>query len=119
MFLRTLVFVFTFLLRCRFPRNQSIANVLNRRYGYRTTQLFRKLEKSSKQYMKATLDKDFLLRCKIYDVTPKFMKFKLYRKCLHNSTFYKSCLQQLMEMEISFKKRKIDEHMINVNLLKN
>ena len=104
----TLALVWLFLMRIRFPRNQSLAAILNRRYGPRTTANFRKLERTTKQQRKASLDLDFLIRCKSFDIVPKFMKFKLYRKCLYNSEFYKECLEKLMEREISFKKRRAE-----------
>ena len=61
---------------------------------------------------------DFLIRCKTYDVVPRFMRFKLYRKCLHNSEFYKECLSKLMKREIAFKKRRKEMLILQVNELK-
>ena len=61
---------------------------------------------------------EFLIRCRSYEVVPKFMKFKLYRKCLYNTEFYKDSLKKLMEREISFKKRRAEVLKGQVNNLK-
>ena len=68
--------------------------------------------------MRERLDMDFLIRCNTYDVVPRFMRFKLYRKCLYNSEFYKECLSKLMKREISFKKRRKEMLELQVNELK-
>ena len=117
MFVPALVLIF--LLRLRFPRNQPIPTVINRRYGRATTACFRKLEKTTKQFHKASLDLDFLLKCNAYNVFPKFLRFKLYRKCLHNTSLYKNFQQKLLDNEISFKKHRIEILKTSVNTTKN
>ena len=117
MFVPALVLIF--LLRLRFPRNQPIPTVINRRYGRATTACFRKLEKTTKQFHKASLDLDFLLKCNAYNIFPKFLRFKLYRKCLHNTSLYKNFQQKLLDNEISFKKHRIEILKTSVNTTKN
>ena len=47
---------------------------------------------------KAKLDVDFLKRCKIFDVTPKFLRYRLYKLCLHKSAFYNKWQWKLLNL---------------------
>ena len=57
---------------------------------------------------KCTLDLDFLIVCKAYNIFPKFLKFKLYKRCLHRKKFYKDWQSKLLNNEINFKRRRIN-----------
>ena len=54
---------------------------------------------------KANLDVDYLVKCKIYNIFSKFLKFKLYRKSLLSSQLYKSWQTKLLNSEINEKKQ--------------
>ena len=62
-----------------------------------------------KKEEKCKLDIDFLVSCKTYEIFPKFLRFKLYKKSLHSSSFYKSWQNKLLDQEIQFKKRRRTE----------
>ena len=62
-----------------------------------------------KKEEKCKLDIDFLVSCKTYEIFPKFLRFKLYKKSLHSSSFYKSWQNKLLDEEIQFKKRRRTE----------
>src|SRR5678816_4186095 len=103
------LFVFLFIIKTRFPRNKSIADILKNRYNEDVLRIFRKFESISKKLTKAKLDLQFLMVCKAYNYVPKFMRFKLYKASLHNSDFYKSWLSKLLLKEINFKRKLIDK----------
>ena len=56
-----------------------------------------------KKWKKAQLDHEFLLYCKMSDIVPNFVKFKLYRSSLYNSDFYRSSTRALLDIEINDK----------------
>ena len=101
--------VIGFLLKIRFPRNQPISDILRRRYGYSALHGFRKTEQASKRLAKKQLDLQFLECCKVYEVTPRFLKFKLYRRSLHGSELYKDWQRKLLDIEIRAKRKEIKE----------
>ena len=61
---------------------------------------------------KSECDLRFLLRCKSYEVLPKFLYFKLYKKNILNSNLYKKWQFKLLNLEIKSKNK------LNNNLLK-
>ena len=79
----------------------------NKYYGADCLRLYRKLHNSSIKLNKLELDLDFLTKCKVYNVIPKFLRFKLYKKSLHNTNFYSSWQTKLLNNEIKFKKKNI------------
>ena len=102
-FITTLVLIF--IIRLRFPKNRSIAQVINHRYGRPVLLLFRKYEKLYIKLRKLECDIEFLNQCKAYNVLPKFLHFKLYRKNLQNSNLYRSWQFKLLNIEISSQKK--------------
>ena len=107
--LSTIVFIFLFLIRTRFPSNTSIFTTITSRYGASVTRKLRKWERTAKQHTKAQLDVELLQRCYSYSITPKFLKFRLYRLNLKHSQVYKECQQRLLTNEIEHKKRAINK----------
>ena len=61
--MRVAVIVFSFLARVRFPKSQSIAEVIRARYNENTVKRIRKLEKLNYRLGKAELDLEFLCKC--------------------------------------------------------
>ena len=51
----------------------------------------------------------FLEKCKLYNLTPKFVRFKLYKRQLRRENFYKDWQQQLLDRELKEKRRKHDQ----------
>ena len=108
-----------FLLKLRFPKGQSLANVITRRYGQPTLRLFRQYEKSSQKLEKLKCDRKFLIICKSHEILPKFLHFKLYRKNLHNSKLYRSWQFKLLHLEIATKNRQINKSQKFLDQIKN
>ena len=59
MFIRVATLVFLFLARIRFPKTESIASVIRRRYGVKLLKEVRKFEKLDFKLRKVQLDLDF------------------------------------------------------------
>lgn len=108
MFVTTLVLLFIF--RIRFPTNQPISALIIRKYGVHSLRVFRSFEQTSQKLCKAEKDLDFLICCKAYSVVPKFLRFKLYKRSLCNTDFYRSWQTKLLDLEIKCKKRLIAKH---------
>ena len=97
------LFVLLFLLRIRLSRSKHAADYLRRKYDGPTLRFYRRLESSSKKWKKAELDHEFLMYCKMNNIIPNFIKFRLYRASLYNSEFYRSSCLSLLDIELNFK----------------
>ena len=91
-----------FLLKIRLGA-RSVVQFVTLRYGDDGRKLYWRYESLKKKHLKAKLDLDFLIKCKTYKVIPKFLRFKLYRKSLKSSNFYRSWQDKLLNYEIKFK----------------
>ena len=96
-----------FILKLKFARNENITSYLRRKYDGSALHTYRNLESSTKKWKKAQLDYDFLLFCKMSNVVPNFIRFKLYRSSLYNTEFYHSSTKNLLDIEINFKSKAI------------
>lgn len=105
MFFTTLVLLFIF--KLRFPKGTPLTTILFRRYGRSTLNVFRRKERILRKLEHNKCDLEFLLKCKSYNVLPKFLYFKLYRKNLYNSKLYKSWQFKLLNLEIKSKNHNI------------
>jgi len=103
MFIITVVLLF--LIKIRFPKNQPISHILRNRYGVPLLKNFRTLENTRRKFDKAICDIEFLQSCLAYEVTPKFLRIKLYRRSLQTSRLCKSWQIKLLRKEISTKQR--------------
>ena len=99
--------VILFLLKLRFPRGTPISTIIHRRYGRQGIALFRRLEKTTLKLKKCECDLLFLSKCKAYEVLPKFLYFKLYRKNLLTSKLYRKWQFKLLNVEINAKERNL------------
>ena len=99
--------VFLFLIRLRFPKNRPISRVIQDRYSRPVFLSFRKYEKLNLKLEKLKCDLNFLFHCKAFNVLPKFLHFKLYRKDLQNSQLYQSWQYKLLSIEINSKKKQM------------
>ena len=100
-----IVSLLLFLIRCRYPENESIFSVTRRRYGVETTKDLRKWERTARQAMKAEQDEVLLRRCYSDRIVPKFLKFRLYRQNLSTSPVYRECQDMLLRNEIDYKRK--------------
>ena len=87
--------VFLFIIRLRFPGNNSIMQTFRKQYDKGVVKLVRDLEKL-----------DFVNLSIINKVIPEFIQFRLANKELWNSVVYRKCLNRLLQQEIVNKKRR-------------
>lgn len=91
------------------PSKERLYDIIVRDHGRRRLKDVFNYISTEKKKEKANLDLKFLLTCKTYNIFPKFLRFKLYKKSLHNRAFYRSWQNQLLDEEIKFKKRRVLE----------
>ena len=58
---------------------------------------YRKLLDANRKLEKSKLDLEFPVKCNTYNTMPKFLRFKLYRKSLHDTSLYKSWQHKLLD----------------------
>ena len=102
------LFAILFIIKLKLSRSETITSYIQRKYDVSTLRLYRHLESSKKKWEKAKLDHEFLLYCKMSNIVPNFIKFKLYRSSLYNSDFYRSATQSLLDTEINFKLKSVN-----------
>ena len=93
MFLAVLVLLY--LARVRFPRNESIASIVWKRYSGEILNTIRKFGKVDYKLKERKLDINFRIKCQRKDVIPNFLKFRLASKDLRNSVTYIKCQHNL------------------------
>jgi hypothetical protein len=101
--------VFTFILRLRFPRNESIAQLILRRYDQATLQLFRNTERNDFKINKIESDIRFLNTCKHYEVFPKFVQFKVTSADFERTAGYRRCQEEILNHEVKNQEAKLQE----------
>ena len=104
---RIIDLVFLFIIRIRFPRGKSIADIIRNRYGEAYVKKIRRFEKCNFKLRKCHLDLRFLLDCKNNGVIPKFLRFKLANRHLKSSHVYKKCQIRLLEEETDQSERRL------------
>ena len=97
-----------FIIRIRFPRGKSIADIIRKRYDEAYIKKIWRLEKRHFKLRKCHLDLRFLLDCKKNGDIPKFICFKLVNRDLNNSHVYKKSKIRLVEEEIKSKRMRTD-----------
>ena len=107
--------VFLFIIRLRFPRSQSIADAIRKRYGDKALKNVRKFERLDYQVRKCQLDIEFLNTCHKYIVIPNFLRFRVTNKTLKD---YSRCQQLLLNEEIRCKKRSLRQLMFEYDRIK-
>ena len=103
-----LVLALQFIIKLRFPENESTSDIITRRYGRNTWLLIRKWELALRRWEKARLDATFLERCLLYNVTPKFVRFKLYKSSLYKKKFYRDWQNFLLRNELALKNESVN-----------
>ena len=94
-------------MKLRFGRSATVHDVLRRNHGQETVSQFRRFFDLRKKKIKCELDLDFLLKCKTYEIFPKFLRFKLYKRCFYHTKFYKCWQTKLLNEEIKSKRDRI------------
>ena len=74
------VFALLFVIKLWRCSHKTPLEYLRSRYGLNTLKTFRTWEQSLKKCKKCALDLEFLETCKAYEITPKFVRFKLHKK---------------------------------------
>ena len=93
-------YVIKFLLLLKFGR-ATLFDVVTRNHGSQCRKQVLRCIDLHKKLSKCELDVDFLNTCKTYDIFPKFLRFKLYKRSLHTSEAYKSFQYELLDQELS------------------
>ena len=101
--LRVFAIVFLFIIRCRFSKLKSLADIIRCRYGNHVLKIIRKYEKLDYRARKLNLDIKFLNTCQNNDLCPTFIQYKLSSKRLQNSNAYRQWQRLFMQEEITFK----------------
>ena len=101
---KVFAYVILFIIKCRFPANKSIADIIRGRYDENTLQKVRRLEKLDYKLRKCDLDIEFLKICADNNLVPNFLKFKVTNTALKNSKAYRSCQTRLLQQELSNKR---------------
>ena len=81
------LFVILALLKFKFSKNETTIEYLRRRYDAATCTNYKQLETTARKLKKCDLDLNFLYTCKLNNIVPNFVRFKLYKKSLYNSQF--------------------------------
>ena len=118
MFVRVLLLVYLFLVRCRFPSSSSVPDIVRGRYGDQVLSKIRKYEKLDYKVEKSKLDITFLEVCMEHDVMPTFIQFRTANKNLRKSESYSTCQRILLTQERDNKKLKQNEDMQALETIK-
>ena len=102
---KSLVLSLLFILRLSRCFSFNILNYVRNNYGEDQKVIVRRYEHIKKRLEKNILDLDFIHKCKIYNKFPKFLQFKLYKKALRSSTFYRRWQAKLLQYEIQQKNK--------------
>ena len=105
---RCIFYVIKFLLLLKFGRT-TFFEVISRNHGSRCRKLIFRCVDLKKKLAKCDLDIDFLTTCKTYNIFPKFLRFKLYRKSLQTSEAYKTFQNELLANELSSKTKRAEQ----------
>ena len=97
-------YILLFVIKCRFPSNKSVADIIRDRYDDGTLSKVRKLEKLDFKTRKSQLDVEFLQLCLENNLTPKFLNFKVTNFQLRGSTAYRECQVKLLQQELTNRK---------------
>ena len=84
-------YVLLFIMKCRFPANKSVADIIRGRYDEGTLTKIRRIEKLDFKLRKCELDVEFLQICLDNNLVPNFLKFKVTNSSLKSSKAYREC----------------------------
>ena len=101
------VLALLFVIRLSKANGTNMLSHVRATYGEGALKCVRKYSSLAKKLEKTKLDVIFLEKCKVYNVFPKFLQFKLYKKCLNSTQFYKSWQAKLLIYELNSKRRNV------------
>ena len=107
--IHTAVLVLKFIINLRFKQLGDIPNFIRSCYDKDAIRVFCLFENTLRSLEKCKLDLDFLMKCKIYNIFPKILRFKLYKRCLQTTNFYKAWQAILLICEINSKRTDISK----------
>ena len=105
--MKTLIVLLSTLLNIRFRNGAPLHPILRERYGQPIVQVVRRLENATIHLEDTIHQSEFLQQCKTYNLTPKFLNFKLYNSRLHTSDDYRAYQRKLLDNEIKYKTRSV------------
>lgn len=111
------VLAICFLINILDNKISNIYDYVFNHYGEDQKKMVREYYNVKRKYEKSVLDLAFLMKCKVYNIFPKFLRFKLYRRTLQSSTFYRSWQTKLLNNEIKLKKKSRDDLQIRTSEL--
>ena len=97
-------YVLLFVIKCRFPANKSIAEIIRKRYDENVLKDIRRLEKLDYKLRRCDQDVEFLKICLDNKLTPAFLRFKVTNSALRSSKAYRECQTKLLKQELTAKK---------------
>ena len=89
-----------FLIKLRWPPAKSVYNVIYERYGGDTLKCVRIYEKDVNRFNKCGLDINFLEKCRLYNIAPKFSRFRLHNEKHRTTVECKRFQRELIDLEI-------------------
>ena len=96
-----MIFRFLFLI-CNLISLTKLPSQIEEKYGRDSRLTFYKCEKLYYRVHKLTLDSIFIKKCLLYQLTPKFIRFKLYSRRQMLRPGYKSFQRSLLTSELQF-----------------
>ena len=115
----TILLSLLFIIRLKLKSNDNGFTNFFKRYGVDGQLIYRNLYNNALKLSKSEFDLDILQKCKIYNVFPKFLQFKLYKRTLQTLNFYKSQQAKLLLHEIKIKKRSISNKKTGIETHRN
>ena len=110
--------VLLLIIKLRFPNGKSIHRVIQERYGRPLLTLFRRCELFDLKIRKTECDIEFLKVCQENNLTPKFVNFKLYKKNIRSTCYFRQFQNKLINNELSEKENNLKKlRSENKNLL--
>src|ERR1700722_15991388 len=85
----SLLFIIKCIHRIKINNSYSLINTIKKKYGRQTLKLYRELEKSNLKFVRTEKACEFLRKCLLYQIVPKFIRFKPYDKNFIKTTSYK------------------------------
>ena len=101
---RVFAYILLFVIKCRFPANSSVADIIRKRYDENVLSKVRRLEKLDFKVRKRELDVEFIQLCIDNNLVPKFVQFKVPNSALRSSKTYRDCQNKLLKEELSNKR---------------
>ena len=107
--MKTLIVLLSTLLNIRFRNGTPLHSIIRERYGQPIVQVVRRLENATIHLEDHIHQSKFLQQCKTYNLTPKFLNFKLYNRRLQTSDDYVAFQRKILDNEIRYKTKSMNK----------